>query len=190
MSGTGTSINDILIKIEQRLDVLSLYEENPAPVSLDPLSEAGLYITSDRLLAELYRQYLDSQRHYVQTLQTHGKDAPMTEIASDMAESCFCAMETRLIELRQEKDLTEKVTRLQDSQKKAYQQELQQRQKTQARRGLPSSDRSDQKKTNTAKISVDNMAFWTLFALAFMQQNQDIMKDCKPAATDFTKAAA
>ena len=185
---SGLSINDILSKIDQRLDDLRMTDMSAPSVSLDPLSEVGLYITNDPLLADLYRQYLESQKHYIASIQTHGKDAPMTEIASDMSESAFCAMETRLIELREEKELREKVMRVQETQRQRYVEEMKSRQAEYARRGIqqPQALTNIQKPVSSHKDNNNtNASFWALFAISFLQQENEMNRYEGPAASEF-----
>ena len=185
---SGTSINDILAKIDQRLDDLRLTDSSLPPVSLDPLSEVGLYITIDRLLADLYKQYLEAQRHYITCIETHGKEDVMTEIASDMADSSFCAMETRLIELREEKECADSVARVQEAQKQAYIEEMAQRQAVYAQRGIiqPQSATSVEYSNHNQK----DLSFWVLFALSYLQQEGVSPVIQTPAACEFAKVAA
>jgi hypothetical protein len=190
---SGLSINDILIKIDQRLDDVRVIDGSAPPVSLDPLSEVGLYLTSDRLLADLYRQYLEAQRHYVLTIQKHGSDSPMSETAAYMADSAFCSMETRLIELRQEKELAAKVARVQEAQKMAYIKDMQARQAAYAQRGIKQPQkitRIPKQMTRQPLTGALNTAFWALFAMAFLQNEQNIAMKTRPVANDFSKAAA
>ncbi len=167
---SGRTINEILAKIDQRLDEVRLSDYSEPLQSLDPLSEVGLYISSDRLLADLYRQYLEAQRHYITSIQTHGTNAPMTEIASDMSDSAYCAVETRLIELREEKEISERVLRMQLRQRNAYHAKTKQNIKH---------DGDNQ-----------NIAFWTLLAFSVLQQKENIPTCGRPATFDFTHAAA
>lgn len=193
----GLSINDILNKIDARLDDLRLTDDTAPIVSLDPLSEVGLYITSDRLLADLYRQYLEAQRNYINSIQDHGKDSPMTEIASDMSESAFCAMETRLIELREEEGMAERVLRLQEKQRSEYIETMKKNQAEYARRGIkqpiainPEKEESINDNTMTSGDQNINMQFWAVFALSFLQQEQQMQENYKPAVLEFARVAA
>ncbi len=193
----GLSVNDILNKIDARLDDLRLTDDTAPVVSLDPLSEIGLYITNDRLLADLYRQYLESQKHYITSIQTHGKDAPMTEIASDMSESAFCAMETRLIELREEESLAQRVMKLQEQQRETYIEDMKARQSEYAKRGIQqpmtinTANTSNSNNIYNAEPSQQtNLGFWAIFALSFLQQEQEMYHDYKPATMEFTRAVA
>ena len=191
----SASINEILGQIEQRLDTIRVFDKDAKPVALDPLSEVGLYLSNDRLLAELYRQYLEAQRNYVTSLKQHGADSAMTEIALDMSESSFCAMETRLIELRHQEEMKAKVERVQKKQREEYEQEMQKRQAEYARRGI---EQPEQIRVNTADIkqvqtaqkaqSKEQNMFWALMAFSFM--GNDMLEPSRPAKMDFSQAAA
>lgn len=189
----GASINDILAKIDQRLDMLKLIDDNAPKVTLDPLSEVGLYLTKDRVLSDLYRQYLNAQRNFIQTVTQHGKDSPMAEIARDMSESCFCAMETRLIELRHDSELTARVEAVQQKQREAYIQDMKARQETYARRGIrqpqamPTNVRPETLPV-PARMPADSLMIWAMLAVS-MTEAQTIAHT-NIARMSFTRAVA
>lgn len=61
-----------------------------------------IYAGLDPLLTELFRQYLEAHRQYKSLTDLRGKDDPMADAARDWMESAESAVQTRMIELRQD----------------------------------------------------------------------------------------
>lgn len=57
-------------------------------------------LSSDSILAALYKEYLESRIRWKKLVQSHGGHDPMVSVAADMLDSAYGAIETRLIELR------------------------------------------------------------------------------------------
>lgn len=64
-----------------------------------------IYAGLDPLLAELYRQYLEARRQYRSLSSLRGKDDPMADAARDWMDSAESAVQTRMIELRQDRKI-------------------------------------------------------------------------------------
>ncbi|MES2729001.1 MAG: hypothetical protein V4621_02740 [Pseudomonadota bacterium] len=64
----------------------------------------------DPVLASLIKQYLNSSRQHKDLLRTNGMQDAMVDVAADMVDSAWCALQTRLLELRAatSQDQTEK----------------------------------------------------------------------------------
>ena len=54
----------------------------------------------DPTLASLIKQYLNASRAHKDLIRHHGAQDAMTEVAADMVDSAWCALQTRLLELR------------------------------------------------------------------------------------------
>jgi len=65
-----------------------------------PVTELEAFIHLDPTLASLHKQYLDAKAQYESLVKSNGKDDAMAEIAADMMDSAWCAMQTRLLEVR------------------------------------------------------------------------------------------
>lgn len=74
-------------------------------ITQKPVSELQAFIHLDPTLASLHKQYLDAKAQYESLIAAHGKDDAMAEIAADMMDSAWCAMQTRLLEVRAEPHL-------------------------------------------------------------------------------------
>lgn len=72
-------------------------------------SEVDVYAEHDDLLRGLQKDYIEAQNKLTSLKKTFGKKAPMTEVASDMVDSAKTAVETRLIELRNNRYVKGKV---------------------------------------------------------------------------------
>jgi hypothetical protein len=68
----------------------------------DELDEINLYATLDPILAGLLKQYKDADKQADYLDNSFSIDDPMAEIAHDRRDSAWSAVETRLIELRED----------------------------------------------------------------------------------------
>lgn len=66
----------------------------------DAVTELDLFLEQDALLSSLNNQYRFAREHHMAARKEHGRDSPMADIAADMEDSAWCAMQTRLMELR------------------------------------------------------------------------------------------
>lgn len=64
------------------------------------LDELGAFIQMDGILAHLHSLYMKSRSQHAAARKEHGADSPMADIAADREDSAWCAMQTRLMELR------------------------------------------------------------------------------------------
>lgn len=73
----------------------------------------GLYASIDPVLASLYKQYLEAKDNLGKLLVASGENDPMTEVAWDMHDSLRSAVETRLLELKDDKETSGRVAAIQ-----------------------------------------------------------------------------
>lgn len=66
----------------------------------NPLSELDALVSQDELLAHLQKEFLNAKASYDRLLRENGADDAMTEVAADMVDSAWCAMQTRMMEVR------------------------------------------------------------------------------------------
>lgn len=83
-------------------------EQRPA----QPLSELEAFVQMDGLLGSLQKDYLDAKAQRVELVALHGDSDAMAEVAMDMEDSAWCAMQTRYLELRAEREIMERAQRL------------------------------------------------------------------------------
>lgn len=89
------------------------------------LSEIDAFMCYDEVLASLNKQYLEAKQQRKELIAMNGAEDAMAEVAMDMEDSAWCAMQTRYIELRQERELMEKVQRLMRQSEEAAELEIQ-----------------------------------------------------------------
>ncbi len=71
-----------------------------APAPATRRTEADIFMDMDGVLESLDRQYRYAKQQHTAARLEHGADSPMVDIAADMEDSAWCAMQTRLMELR------------------------------------------------------------------------------------------
>lgn len=66
----------------------------------EPLSELDAFLTMDEVLVHLHTEFLNAKAYHERLVRENGADDAMTEVAADMMDSAWCAMQTRLMEVR------------------------------------------------------------------------------------------
>lgn len=87
----------------------------PAPKNVPPaapLSELEAFIQMDSLLCSLNKDYLDAKAQRIELVALYGNEDAMVEVVRDMEDSAWCAMQTRYIEVRSERELMERAQML------------------------------------------------------------------------------
>lgn len=69
----------------------------------------NIYIAVDSVLASLYKQYCAAKENLGKLLVANGSEDPMTEIAWDIHDSLRSAIETRLLELKDDDTVSNRV---------------------------------------------------------------------------------
>jgi hypothetical protein len=100
------SLHDVMNELVQTPGCL-LPEKNFLP----PVEEDA-FAMIDPLLAHLRKQMLGAQAQYGRLRKLRGGDDAMTAVAADMADSARSAFETRLIEVRRNRQLAKEARRL------------------------------------------------------------------------------
>lgn len=104
----ASSLQDIMNEMAGRMDtLLDQRDRNAATPDIkvrqsSMLDEAQMWLSVDPLLASLHKQLCDAEEHLTALKRQRGPRDPMTEIASDMADSAKCAVDTRILELRED----------------------------------------------------------------------------------------
>jgi hypothetical protein len=104
------SLHQIMNEMATRLETLQ--PATPEKRSLVPLSELEAFLQMDSLLASLNKDYLDAKAQRIELIALYGNEDAMVEVAMDMEDSSWCAMQTRYIELREERELVERAQRM------------------------------------------------------------------------------
>ena len=109
----GTQLLEIMNEVSARLD--------RAPASIrstarcEPLDEMQAFLQFDPLLADLHKRYLDAKSTRIQACKDYGAGDGMTEMTAMMEDSAWCAMLTRYMELRTNRNLMKQARELMET---------------------------------------------------------------------------
>ncbi len=100
--------------LHQVLDEVSLRLDRDVPVSVAPkaLDELQAFAILDPLLAGLHKQYQDARQQRLQSIKEYGRGDGMTDMASILEDSAWCAMQTRYMEVRAIRSLMAKAQKI------------------------------------------------------------------------------
>jgi hypothetical protein len=102
------SLSDIMNQMVTRLEDIQATDKPFAHA----LTEIEAFTKLDDTLESLNKQYLDARLQRKELVALYGGDDAMVEIAIDMEDSAYCALQTRYIEVRQNRDMMVKAQRL------------------------------------------------------------------------------
>ena len=85
-----------------------------APVSVEPceITELEGFANFDPVLASLIKEYESAKANRLKLIQENGVDDAMAQMAIDMEDSAWCAMQTRYLELREDALLMKRVQKM------------------------------------------------------------------------------
>lgn len=93
-------LQSIIKDMAARLDQHRSHDDGHAGMSM--LTEIEAYVAIDATLARLYKEFADARLNRRRALEQHGERSAFADIAADLEESAQSAMETRMIELRED----------------------------------------------------------------------------------------
>lgn len=96
--GNAATLQEVMNAVSRQLDAAAV-----AAPSLAGMSELDAFIALDPLLSDLHKQYIDARHTRLQAQKEYGPDDPMTEMAIDMEDSAWCAVQTRHMEIRSQR---------------------------------------------------------------------------------------
>ena len=102
------SLSDSLQHVIEESDVQAIADAR-AYDETDELDEINLYASLDPILADLLKQYKDADKQSTYLEDTFSGDDPMAEIAFDRTDSAWSAVQTRLLELREDEKIAGQV---------------------------------------------------------------------------------
>ncbi len=106
MGANGLSNFSLQTMMNQMARGENLAFSKPSSLSHEKnLTELDAFIILDDLLASLNKQYLDAKSHRLELSKAYGADDGMTQLAVDMEDSAWCAMQTCFMELRAQNDM-------------------------------------------------------------------------------------
>lgn len=98
-------LHNIMNDVASMLDGMVMSAPKSAPSALrEPMSEMDAFIEMDPLLAQLHKDFIDARQMRTQAQKEYGADDAMTEMAAYSEDSAWCAMQTRYMELRADRD--------------------------------------------------------------------------------------
>lgn len=114
---SGMSLNEIMNEmasgsLKGAMGVLNIPKPAGSQAPVAPLSELDAFIQMDSLLASLHKDYASAKAQRIELTALYGGEDAMVEVAMDMEDSAWCAMQTRYLELRGQGDLMERAQRL------------------------------------------------------------------------------
>lgn len=102
------SLSDLMNAMMSRLEYTHPEDMGPIPESKQ-WEMINTYASLDSVLASLYKQYCEAKENLGKLLVQKGAQDPMTEIAWDMHDSLRSAIETRLLELKDDGAMSNRV---------------------------------------------------------------------------------
>ncbi len=91
------SVNAVIAEMIRRLESIGPDDEHAAD---GKLADIGAFAPADPVLARLHKEYLEANRQHKRLARERSVCDPMTEVAADMLDSARSAVQTRLIELQ------------------------------------------------------------------------------------------
>ena len=98
------SLNNVMNKMARCESILSTMAPYRT-ASLECLSELDAFVILDDTLNFLHKQYLEAKTQRKELVALNGADDAMVDVALDMEDSAWCAMQTRYIELRAQRKM-------------------------------------------------------------------------------------
>lgn len=106
------SLSDLINSMISRLEYTHPEEMKSVPESKQ-WEMIAVYASIDSVLASLYKQYCAAKENLGKLLVDKGAQDPMTEIAWDMHDSLRSAIETRLLELKDDGAVSARIAAIQ-----------------------------------------------------------------------------
>lgn len=100
--GNERDLREILNDVSKQLETVRPYEHE-APDRM--ISELEAFMHFDDLLSKLHKEYMDAKEQRQKAVREFGADEPMTEVAVLVEDSAWCAVQTRHMELRDDRAL-------------------------------------------------------------------------------------
>ena len=108
----GSQLLDIMNEVSARLDHAPAFAR--PSLKRDTIDEMQAFLLLDPLLADLNKQYQDARGSRLQAEKDFGRSDGMTDMTVMMEDSAWCAMQTRYMELRDDRKLMAKANAMVD----------------------------------------------------------------------------
>lgn len=107
-----TSISDVMNALCRNSGQIEDRRKTPRPDAatraLPDGAEIERFMAVDPLTVTLYKRYVDARAQYLSALGGGEKGSAMADIAADLADSAWCALESRIHELRENESARQK----------------------------------------------------------------------------------
>lgn len=179
------SLQDTMNDMARRMDALldDHRRSNPGDIASQDLR---FWIAVDPVLADLHKLLVDAKAQRGRIASRHGNHDPMLDIACDMVDSAACAVETRLIELRQSDETRAAVAAI--MQKALADKEEEQAEAERERSKRFWKDFAAQRDTSASK-QADGSLWMVLASLMLLRHNLDHADRMLSIAAIFDRAA-
>lgn len=97
-----------------------------------PLTEMEALASQDELLAHLQKEFLNAKASHDRLIRENGVDDAMTEVAADMMDSAWCAMQTRMMEVRAKGEVMARAQSMMQASKRKMEETKEQQEKKKA----------------------------------------------------------
>ncbi len=130
--GTDRNLHEVLNEVSRNLDrATPVFAAQPKA-----LDELQAFVSLDPLLAGLHKQYQDARQQRMQSVKEYGKGDGMTDMASILEDSAWCAMQTRYMEVRANRVLMAKAQRIMEETRIEEEQAIKAAKEREARQAL------------------------------------------------------
>lgn len=121
----AVSLQDLMHDMARRATLHDRHEDphSSAVPKTKANTEIEIYLRTDPLFADLYKQYQDAKQRRQALIKRYDENEPMVDVATDVMDSAESALQTRLIELRQDKKIQIEAMYQTHLLKKEYEQE-------------------------------------------------------------------
>jgi hypothetical protein len=130
------SLHTIMNRIAAHPDMVAdnAVEPESAPRDLPrdngfDLSDITPFLGTDPVILDLAKIYLNAKADYHAALLTHGRDSPIVDIAGDHLDSSWCALQSRLYELKEDMAAAARAQTLAKIEKNAFEAREEERRK-------------------------------------------------------------
>lgn len=130
--GMDKNLHNVMNEVSLRLDQAAPACASPAKA----LDELQAFVILDPLLASLYKQYQDARQHRAQAAKDFGRQDGMTDMASILEDSAWCAMQTRYMEMRAIRSMMAQAQKIREETRLEEERLLQEKKEREAREAL------------------------------------------------------
>ena len=110
--GTNSSLHTVMNDVASMLDGMLSAAPQTQKSTREPKSDMDAFIEIDPLLAQLHKDFIDARHMRIKAQAEYGQDNAMTDMAGYSEDSAWCAMQTRYMELRADRNCMAKAQKM------------------------------------------------------------------------------